>query len=235
MKIVLKILIILTINFSPLLYAQNNDGLVFNKISHDFGKARQYDLLKTIFFYTNKGTNTLEIIKVHVGCGCTASEVSKKVLKQNEYGELAVTLNTGAFSGSVTKFLRVETSPPVPLGNLSIHADVMPALYLDPPEIINLTLSDNLTVKQTVKILSEQYTNFQIQEISYDKKSIEVKSDKYISSNKNICGYILEITLFPDKIKEKTELSNFTEYIKIRTGHEEMTQDFNFYITGSIK
>ncbi len=205
--------------YCTLLYSENPRGLVFDKKSHNFGKARQNDRITTIFHYTNKTGKVLQIKKVKTSCGCTAANTTKKILNPNDFGEIVITFNTGRRSGITKKFITFQTSPPLqPPPRISIQANIVPDIYMEPERMINIKLpADNTPVNKSVKILSAQHTNFRIENITYDSNSIKVTMNKYINTNQNIYGYILDITLFPEPIKKKTKSLHFFERIKIKT------------------
>ncbi len=217
----MKFFIILTLILLSLCaqtYAENPIGLAFDKKNHDFGKVAQNSRVTAIFHYTNKTDKMLKIKKVHTSCGCTVARTTKKVLNPNDYGEITITFNTGGSRGSTRKYITFETEPPIrPHPRLFIIANIVPDIYVEPVRIINIKLpGDNTPISKSVKILSE-YTNFKIENIAYDTNSIRVKKNKYISTNQNVFGYILNITLFPEPIKKKTKGLHFIEIIKIET------------------
>ncbi len=208
--------------------------MVFNKNKHDFGKARQQKVLRTVFYYTNKSNKTIIIKKVHTSCGCTASKASKITNKPGESGEISVAFSTRTSKGKVGKSIRVETIPTIHGLSLTIHANIVPEIYLSPDKLGNLKLKNNNPIKNFFKILSEDYPDFKIQNINHDTNCIRIKTTKYTTPDKKSSGYNIDLTILPAGIKAKTRRRNFSEQIRIRTLINNKTNDLNYHIYGSI-
>lgn len=75
----------------------------------DFGQVRQGEILQHTFILKNDSPETLKIKEVHTSCGCTLSEIKKKILSPGESTELEVKLNTKDYSGSLQQYIYVHT------------------------------------------------------------------------------------------------------------------------------
>jgi hypothetical protein len=101
--------------------AQTNDQYVW-----DFGQVRAGDIAKHTFIFKNETNEILTIKNVSTSCGCTASEVKKKVLQPGESTEIEVRFNSKKYSGPVKQYVYVNTDDPVsPVVKFTIKADVI--------------------------------------------------------------------------------------------------------------
>ncbi len=75
----------------------------------DFGQVHKDEILKHTFILTNDSNVTLTINNVQATCGCTTSEVKKKILLAGESTELEVKLKTKGYVGEVKQYIFVYT------------------------------------------------------------------------------------------------------------------------------
>lgn len=75
----------------------------------DFGRVKAGEVLKHEFIFKNESLKTLKIKEVHTSCGCTVSEVKKKVLLPQESTSIGVTFSTKGYSGLTQQFIYVNT------------------------------------------------------------------------------------------------------------------------------
>lgn len=203
---------ILFISIITLLHSANQNSIVFDKKLYDFGKVGQHQKVSTIFYYTNKSSSIINIKKVHTTCGCTIAEISKRWLRANESGKIKVIFNTRSYRGAVAKHVLFETEPPIkPLPQVTIRATVIPDVYLEPDNIFLRSIPRNSFIQRTVKVLSEKFTNFKITKLNYNKEHLNIKTQRY--KDKNSVRYLLNITLYPQKIKK----TYFSERVNIET------------------
>jgi metal-sulfur cluster biosynthetic enzyme len=92
----------------------------------DFGKVKQGEVLKHTFSLKNDSTkNVLNIKNVHTSCGCTASEVKKKILRPQEETSIEVEFNTKGYLGQVKQYIYVHTdNKEQPVLRLTIKAEI---------------------------------------------------------------------------------------------------------------
>lgn len=77
---------------------------------YEFGKIKSGDPVKYTYYFTNTGTETLEITRVQPSCGCTtAGDFSKKV-EPGQTGNIPIQFNSGNFNGNVFKTITVSSS-----------------------------------------------------------------------------------------------------------------------------
>jgi hypothetical protein len=82
----------------------------FDHTVFDFGSIKKGASVAHSYWFTNTGTETLEITRIKPTCGCT---VTKKGGIKAEPGERAfvdIIFNSGKFNGRVTKAIKLETN-----------------------------------------------------------------------------------------------------------------------------
>lgn len=97
-----------------------------NPYSWDFGEVKQGAVLTHDFVFKNESNSVLTIKDVNTSCGCTLSEIKKKVLQPNESTVIGVKFNSKGYSGPVTQFIYVNTdSLDKPIVRYIIKANVV--------------------------------------------------------------------------------------------------------------
>jgi hypothetical protein len=92
----------------------------------DFGKIKEGEIAKHSFEIKNDSERVLNIQGVFSTCGCTFSEVKRKVLEPKESTWLDVKFNSKGYSGSVSQFVYVNTdSSELPVIKYTIKAEVV--------------------------------------------------------------------------------------------------------------
>lgn len=115
------------LNISKSLTARTNGPkIIFDEISHDFGKITQGTVLEYSFKFKNEGSEKLVITSVNASCGCTGAVLEgKKEFEKDESGEIRVTFNTqgrmGINSKTVAIYSNDSTSSSV---TLTIKCDI---------------------------------------------------------------------------------------------------------------
>lgn len=92
----------------------------------DFGKVKQGEILKHAFSLKNDSTkDVLSIKSIDTSCGCTASEVKKKILLPQEETSIEVEFKTKGYSGKIKQYVYVHTNDKdKPVLRLTISAEV---------------------------------------------------------------------------------------------------------------
>ena len=92
----------------------------------DFKTVQEGAKPKHTFILKNDSPKVLNIKNVSTSCGCTASQVKKKVLQPGESTNIQVSFNSKGYSGAVTQFVYVNTdSLENPVIRYTIKADVV--------------------------------------------------------------------------------------------------------------
>jgi len=93
----------------------------------DFGQIRASEgIVKHIFLLKNESNDVLNVNGTVASCGCTISEINKKVILPTESASLEVKFNPKGYSGQVTQYVYVETnSKTTPIYKFTIKADIV--------------------------------------------------------------------------------------------------------------
>ncbi|MFA5223593.1 MAG: DUF1573 domain-containing protein [Candidatus Omnitrophota bacterium] len=92
----------------------------------DFGKiSASGRIVKHVFSLKNESNDNLNISGTHASCGCTVSEIDKKVILPGESASLEVRFNPKGYFGRITQFVYVNTdNKTTPVYKFTIKADV---------------------------------------------------------------------------------------------------------------
>ncbi len=82
----------------------------FKTRTMDFEKAKDGDVLKFTYRFTNTGRNPLVFYDVTTPCGCTTPDWSSEPVLPGESGELHVTFDTKTKVGKQTKLVKILTN-----------------------------------------------------------------------------------------------------------------------------
>lgn len=92
----------------------NDPQIVFNKISHDYGKIDSLSNGYCEFIFKNEGVSDLFIYDAKGSCGCTSPEWTKDAVKPGETGVIKVLYDTkkvGYINKSITVLTNATNSP----------------------------------------------------------------------------------------------------------------------------
>jgi hypothetical protein len=109
----------------------------------DYGNVPQNSALTHDYWIRNMGNDTLKIIDVRPGCGCTTAPIQKKTLAPGDSTIVALVFNTKTSSGRVSKNARI-TSNDTSQASLTIDfaanivaaPDTFSAIRLDPHQMV---------------------------------------------------------------------------------------------------
>ena len=103
--------------------------IIFPQKSHNFGKVQPKTKLTYKFPFMNIGGAPLKIKHVRTSCGCTATNLGKKVLQPGESSELQIIYKTGKKLGRRRRNITIVSNDPVhPKVSLGITAEIQPAV-----------------------------------------------------------------------------------------------------------
>lgn len=91
----------------------------------DFGYVPQQAKISHVFKIKSIGDDTLKIIQVIPGCGCTKAPLEKSALAPGETTNLEVVFSTGAYQGRVSKHPKFVTNEPTPEHRLEFLSTVL--------------------------------------------------------------------------------------------------------------
>ncbi|MCS6934813.1 MAG: DUF1573 domain-containing protein [Chitinophagales bacterium] len=99
----------------------------FTKTTHDFGKVKAGEKVKTKFHFKNTGNNPLVISNAAGSCGCTVPSYPRMPLKPGEEGDIDVEFDSSGKRGEEIKTVTVTANTEPRQIVLTIKATVMPA------------------------------------------------------------------------------------------------------------
>ena len=98
----------------------------FDRLTHDFGKITEGDVVKTKFKFTNTGENPLIITSALGSCGCTVPSWPKEPLKSGASADIDVQFDSHSKDGEVTKTVTVTANTNPETTVLSIKSTISP-------------------------------------------------------------------------------------------------------------
>ncbi len=99
--------------------------LVIPETDYNFGVAPQNAKVSHVFWLYSKGDDTLQILKVIPGCGCTQAPLEKTTLAPGDSTRLEVIFDTKHYTGKITKRPRVESNEGPPEKYVQFNCEVM--------------------------------------------------------------------------------------------------------------
>ena len=97
-------------NSTPGTTPSNNQVMVFEKETHDFGQVVSGEKVSYSFRFTNKGSVPLVISGIESGCGCTVGGYPKDPIMPGEGGTINVAFNSSGRIGLQSQSVRVFTN-----------------------------------------------------------------------------------------------------------------------------
>jgi hypothetical protein len=158
--------------------AAKQPKIKFSADTWDFGKVKQGQALTHEFSFENAGQGELTIDNVETSCGCTAALASDKSLAPGRKGKIKVTFNTTGYSGTVTKYVFVDSNdpddsrvqlkvqamievPPGPRADLSPYALDLGLLLEGEPAEGRVTIANRGELELTVDVSQKNVSFFE--------------------------------------------------------------------------
>jgi hypothetical protein len=123
--LLVSVIVFATAGFVVAQDSPQNDKIVFEKTTHDFGTLKEGDPAVYTFKFTNKSNKEISLINVKASCGCTTPSYTREVVKPGATGEIQVSYATQGRPGPINKSVTVTydtTEQPV---YLFIRGDVL--------------------------------------------------------------------------------------------------------------
>src|SRR5690349_21742879 len=77
---------------------------------YEFGRIKSGEPVKYTYYFTNSGTETLEVSRVQPSCGCTTAGDFTKKVEPGQSGSIPIQFNSGNFNGNVFKTITVSSN-----------------------------------------------------------------------------------------------------------------------------
>ena len=182
----LVILFAVAVAAIPPLQAQEKGAkIAFESTTHDFGKVSEGAALKHIFRFANKGSETLEIIRVDSSCGCTSALLSKNKIPPGNSGEIEVVIATKDLPASeLSKTVSVmSTDPKQPVVVLTLTAVVEPEFVISELSIFFGNVPRGQEVTSEILVTIPANKPFKLLEASSTDANVTVKLEPVAGSN----------------------------------------------------
>lgn len=98
--------------------------LTVSEQDFNFGQAPQHAKVSHVFWLYNVGDDSLRIINVKPGCGCTQAPLSKKHLVPGDSARLEIIFSTKTYRGRVVKSPTIMTNEGGQPHRVRIHAQI---------------------------------------------------------------------------------------------------------------
>lgn len=131
--------------------------IAFDTPVFDFGKAKEGELVKHTYIFTNTGDQLLEVTAVRPSCGCTTAGEWTHKAKPGETGTIAVQLNTAGQHSPVFKTITVTCNDkangsPV----LQLKGAIWKPIEINPPMVVLKVDADTSHPSAVVRIVNNQ-------------------------------------------------------------------------------
>ncbi len=150
----------------------------------DFGFVPQHAKVSHVFWLKSTGDDSLRILKVIPGCGCTQTPLDKEELSSGDSTQLEVIFSTGSYTNKVVKRPKIQTNEGPPDKFVSIQCDVETRpdssypLVVDPYKLDMTQLGDKVRDEMTfnVKNITDQKLPISVISLPSDYFSIVLPS-----------------------------------------------------------
>ena len=143
----------------------------------NLGKLKRGEVRTAHFKFRNVGDGPLVIQGVHTQCGCvTTSDMVGKTFAPQDSGELTVSFDSSDFDGRVVKKITVATNlPHLRLTTLTLRAEVISTVKLDPPVLTFGKIKESNIKEQVAELISPVKADFKVEGLEYDESALRVR------------------------------------------------------------
>lgn len=101
-------------------------AITFDRTTHDFGRIKEGDKVRTVFHFKNTGKKPLIISSATTTCGCTVPNWPKAAIAPGEGGDINVEFDSEGKKGQVEKEVTVTANVDPPATILSLKSVIVP-------------------------------------------------------------------------------------------------------------
>ena len=186
-----------------------------------FGKTTQGAVVTHSFWIKSIGTDTLRIVEVEPGCGCTQAPLLDSTLAPGDSTRLEITLNTRNFRGFVDKRPSFVTNAGPDRNFLKLYAEMItdstPVGPIRPtPLIVDVSQFDKPRRKAKFTIENKSPNECSLTLVDASFKSFDVSLPKSVKAGASVEGVVT--------VRENAVTSNFRESLTFELGDEERTR-----------
>ncbi|MCX5872113.1 MAG: DUF1573 domain-containing protein [Deltaproteobacteria bacterium] len=192
--------------------------IVFQRLSHDYGKVFSGQTVLAEFDFQNDGDSTLKIEGLTASCGCTKAVEGNKEIPAHGVGKITAEFDTiGLKAGRKEKSIYVKTNDPVtPVVKLTLLADVVKDLSVSPPSLNKKVSSIVEPVVFPIDITDMTSERYRIVDASTVEGEAEVSLDPANLTLEPKSTSHLNLFL---KLKPEANRSFYAGRIRLKTDH----------------
>ena len=166
----------------------------------DFGKVTQHTEISHTFWIKSVGTDTLRILKVEPGCGCTKAPLRDSVLAPGDSTDLEIIFSTRSYRGYVSKKPYLETNIGDDIEDkvfMQIKAELIPdpdnmtPIHLKPYQLDVSQFTEKPRRKAHFKIINVTEQAYEINPIDTSYKHFEVDLPRKIGPGETVEGTVI--------------------------------------------
>ncbi|MCP4603444.1 MAG: DUF1573 domain-containing protein [Proteobacteria bacterium] len=175
-----------------------------------FGYTPQNAKVSHSFTLRSDGEDSLRIVKVIPGCGCTKVPLEKTELAPGEKTDMEVIFSSGRYHGRITKRPKIETNAAKAPANVIIHVDVVrrpdstQPIVIKPYKLDISQFGEKVRDKMEFTITNVSSNDLNIRLIDLPRDVFQVTLAEVIPARSSIKGMV---RLLPDALEMPFEKS----------------------------
>ena len=186
---------------------------MFDHTSHDFGTVATGAKVEHTFTVENKYEEDMHISNVHTSCGCTATKISKRVLKTWEKAEIVATVDTRGFFGRKDATLTVEFGGLFPAKvQLHAHVYIRSDIVVQPGSVQFGSIEAGTPAVRKVTVSYAGRPDWQIREVETRNSHLEAQAVRAAQSPVGQVTYELVV-----KLKSEAPAGYIRDYLILVT------------------
>lgn len=212
-------MVVMLLAGGSLAVAASGPKLVVPEKLKDMGTVAQGEVLEVNFELVNEGDETLEIRAVRPTCGCTVADYDREI-PAGKSGYVKAKLDTGDFSGPISKSILIMTSDPQePTVTVVIKTTVHPYVEVLPRALIRFNAVQHEPMSQKITIVAGDATSdFKVTGVSSSVPYLNAVTrplgkDELIAG-KSAKQYEIELSL-----KDDAPVGPVNAVLKVETNH----------------
>ncbi len=177
--------------------------LEFSENGFDFGYCHQQAEVAHTFWIRSTGTDSLKILKITPGCGCTKAPLDKEIIPPGDSARLEIIFSTRRYDGPVTKNPRVLANDGLPDHRLEIatvvvaDADSAWPLVVEPMSLDLAVGAGKVRTEKPFTITNVSERDYAIRLVAYPDDLLKVSLPSRVKSGATAGGKIELLKLPP--------------------------------------
>jgi hypothetical protein len=150
--------------------------IVFEQPIHNFGEVKRGAPVEYSYIFTNMGAETLQVLEVKPGCGCTTAGTWDKEVPAGKTGRIPVQFNSAGFSGAVHKTVTVTFNDPAQSNVvLQLTGNVWTPVEVNPPSVFFQYAEDGTNSEsRTIRIVNHEKEPLALEPLQWTNANFRV-------------------------------------------------------------